>query len=432
MEEEIIDEPSHHPKGGRASRRGGRRRKPKGASAQPGREVGAQRLEELTRELFRLHDLNGNGLLEEIELVKLNEKIAILHHGNSTDTAEVRSKYRDLFRAKLDPNGQPVPYATFRRYAREYLDGLDADPEAQEMILEQFVAEAQSGRRAFELPSLVTESDFPFTGLLTCSTSGSGSAPITDSGSGREGTIAEVTQPSGPPCTLLEEISSKAGLANRVGQCSPAGAEPSLLYDGAVGKRSGADAATHTLTSCGHTRAVSGPAASGFAAVACCAVGQAQVSFDDCPVLDGTEGEYTTLPRDESVDERGSLLVRKQVMPLQKQAAASLPGSGAASAAATKDLDPQFASGGSCGDAPEDGAQPEKLRVEQRKIKLAADDIDLDDGSPRCNYGVPVECHLPTPGAETMAAGVAAGAQLLRGASAGPLAAYLPTGFAAA
>jgi len=131
-----------------------KRRKAKDMAKEPWVEVGIQRLEELTWELFRLHDLNGNDLLEENELITLNEKIAILHHGKDTDTAEVRCKYRDLFRAKFDPEGKPVPYPVFRAYAKELLNGLDTDPEAQEMILEQFVAEARSGRQAFDLDVL--------------------------------------------------------------------------------------------------------------------------------------------------------------------------------------------------------------------------------------------------------------------------------------
>merc|ERR1711869_57764 len=53
-------------------------------------------LEDLFRELFYLHDLNGNGLLEELELVKLNEKIAMLHHGMETDRNAVKQKYQGL------------------------------------------------------------------------------------------------------------------------------------------------------------------------------------------------------------------------------------------------------------------------------------------------------------------------------------------------
>eukprot|EP00929_Paragymnodinium_shiwhaense_P038866 TRINITY_DN2047_c0_g1_i3.p1 TRINITY_DN2047_c0_g1~~TRINITY_DN2047_c0_g1_i3.p1 ORF type:complete len:184 (-),score=17.49 TRINITY_DN2047_c0_g1_i3:554-1105(-) len=40
-----------------------------------------RRREQLLQRLFRLHDLSGNGMLEEVELTKLNEKIAMLHHG---------------------------------------------------------------------------------------------------------------------------------------------------------------------------------------------------------------------------------------------------------------------------------------------------------------------------------------------------------------
>lgn len=114
-------------------------------------DAAKHRLEALMEELFHLHDLNGDGVLDETELVKLNQKIAMLHYGGDTDLKAVTQKYKNLFRSKLDPNGQPVPYIKFRSYAQEVLDGLDGDPEAQEMILEQFVAEAQSGRQALGL-----------------------------------------------------------------------------------------------------------------------------------------------------------------------------------------------------------------------------------------------------------------------------------------
>jgi len=122
-------------------------------------EAEARRLEELTRELFKLHDLNDDGALDELELIKLNQKIAILHYGRDVDMVAVTDKYRGLFRAKLDPEGRPVPYERFRIYAKELLDGLDGDPEAQEMIMEQFVAEAQSGRQAFGFASQLSEED---------------------------------------------------------------------------------------------------------------------------------------------------------------------------------------------------------------------------------------------------------------------------------
>ncbi|CAE8593788.1 unnamed protein product [Polarella glacialis] len=111
------------------------------------KDLVAVHIESLIRELFSLHDLNGDGLLQESELVKLNEKIAILHHGPQVDAGAVRSRYVHLFRTKLDPSGRPVAYAKFREYVHEVLNGLDKDIEAQEMILEQFVAEAQCGRQ---------------------------------------------------------------------------------------------------------------------------------------------------------------------------------------------------------------------------------------------------------------------------------------------
>eukprot|EP00448_Togula_jolla_P032423 CAMPEP_0170632136 /NCGR_PEP_ID=MMETSP0224-20130122/35114_1 /TAXON_ID=285029 /ORGANISM="Togula jolla, Strain CCCM 725" /LENGTH=196 /DNA_ID=CAMNT_0010960723 /DNA_START=42 /DNA_END=632 /DNA_ORIENTATION=+ len=100
------------------------------------------KLEGLMSELFRLHDLNGNGFLEEVELVKLNEKIAILHRGSSTDRGAVRKRYSGIFRKRLDPEGQPVPYPPFREYMFEILDGLDPDLPTQAMIMEQLIAEA--------------------------------------------------------------------------------------------------------------------------------------------------------------------------------------------------------------------------------------------------------------------------------------------------
>mmetsp|Transcript_34939 Transcript_34939/g.99777 ORF Transcript_34939/g.99777 Transcript_34939/m.99777 type:complete len:226 (-) Transcript_34939:90-767(-) len=156
---ECLPCPEEHPQSPALAKTGSRRR----------REVAPERLDELTKELFRLHDLNDNGLLEELELIKLNEKIAILHHGKDTDVREVREKYRSLFRSKLDPHGLPVPFEIFHAYTREMVDSLDTDPEAQEMILEQFVAEANSGRQAFDFTSLVSESDPPIWGTKLAS-----------------------------------------------------------------------------------------------------------------------------------------------------------------------------------------------------------------------------------------------------------------------
>jgi len=114
------------------------------------------------QELFRAHDLNENGLLEELELIQLNKKMAMLHYGKDADLADVSAKYKDLFRSGLDPEGEPVPYATFRRYMAKVLTDIDPDRRAQIMIMEQFIAEALAARSAFHLPSLASVSDLPF------------------------------------------------------------------------------------------------------------------------------------------------------------------------------------------------------------------------------------------------------------------------------
>jgi len=119
-------------------------------------------LEQLTRELFKLHDLNGNGFLEEKELVQLNVKVALLHHGMDIDREAVKQKYRTLFRTKLNAEGKPVAYPVFRRYVFQVLDGIDRDPPAQEMIVEQFVAEAGSARATFHCASFASEADRSF------------------------------------------------------------------------------------------------------------------------------------------------------------------------------------------------------------------------------------------------------------------------------
>mmetsp|Transcript_25124 Transcript_25124/g.66448 ORF Transcript_25124/g.66448 Transcript_25124/m.66448 type:complete len:256 (-) Transcript_25124:50-817(-) len=124
-------------------------------------------LEAQIQELFRLHDLNANGVLEEEELVQLNAKVALLHYGRDVDMAAVKEKYRRLFREKLDPQGRPVPYAVFRRYVLTVLDGLDTDPVAQEMIVEQFAAEAKSARAVFHAPSFASSSDQSFTSKIS-------------------------------------------------------------------------------------------------------------------------------------------------------------------------------------------------------------------------------------------------------------------------
>lgn len=118
-------------------------------------EIRASHMEDFMQELFGLHDLDGNGLLEEHELIALNEQIALLHYGHKADIQQVRTKYQDLFRSQLDADGRPVRYSVFKKYAFEVLNALDADPFAQEMILEQFINEAQSARHAMDLPIVV-------------------------------------------------------------------------------------------------------------------------------------------------------------------------------------------------------------------------------------------------------------------------------------
>ena len=48
---------------------------------------------------FKLQDLNSNGWLEELELIELNEIIAVLHHGDDVDREVLQAKYRQLYRS---------------------------------------------------------------------------------------------------------------------------------------------------------------------------------------------------------------------------------------------------------------------------------------------------------------------------------------------
>lgn len=130
------------------------------------RAAQVQRVEELVEELFRMHDLNQNGVLEEVELIKLNEKIAMLHYGSDTDKNAIKEKFSNLFRAELDKDGRPVPYQKFRGYMLKLLDGIDRSKAAQELILEQFVEEAKSGRLAFHCHSFQSITDEPFRKMI--------------------------------------------------------------------------------------------------------------------------------------------------------------------------------------------------------------------------------------------------------------------------
>jgi len=124
-----------------------------------------EELEDGLQELFQKQDLKGNGVLEEWELIKLNQKIAMLHYGLGSKDAEkglIAQRYGELFRDKLDARGQPIVYPVFREYTLKQLDGVDLDPRAQVMIVDQWIAEAESGREAFRFSSMQSESDLPF------------------------------------------------------------------------------------------------------------------------------------------------------------------------------------------------------------------------------------------------------------------------------
>jgi len=129
----------------------------------------SDQIEERMRRLFHLQNLKGTGMLEEQELVRLNEKIAMLHYGKTTDKQVVRDKYKHIFRSKLDPDGKPVPYDRFRIYMLEVIEELDPDPLSQEMILGQLIQEAQIARQAFYQASFQSMSDLPYMPQLSVS-----------------------------------------------------------------------------------------------------------------------------------------------------------------------------------------------------------------------------------------------------------------------
>lgn len=91
--------------------------------------------------------------------MKLNEKIAMLHYGKGADKSAVKEKFTHIFRENLDKDGKPVEFPAFRDYTKKMLQQLDPSLPAQEMILEQFIAEAQSARAAFHCPSFASVTD---------------------------------------------------------------------------------------------------------------------------------------------------------------------------------------------------------------------------------------------------------------------------------
>lgn len=118
--------------------------------------------EGMLQELFRLHDLNGDGTVTETELVKLNQKIAQMHHGKDCDKDAVRQKFSAIFRRNLDANGRPVGYASFREHTVKMLRDFDPSQPAQEMILEQFITEARLARAAFHHSAFASFTDAEF------------------------------------------------------------------------------------------------------------------------------------------------------------------------------------------------------------------------------------------------------------------------------
>lgn len=159
-------------------------------------------LEARIRELFRLHDLNGNGTLEEDELVQLNAKVALLHYGHDVDMQAVKDKYRKLFREKLDSDGRAVSFAVFRRYLLEVLDGVDSDPSAQEMIAEQFTIEAQAARQVFHLPSFHSFSDAQYLATISPPARWSDASPVARFGANGSPLVGLETTPDEWPCDI--------------------------------------------------------------------------------------------------------------------------------------------------------------------------------------------------------------------------------------
>jgi len=105
-----------------------------------------EKTDELVEELFALHDISQDGTLSEDGLIRLNEKIAILHCGRDVDHGAVTAKYRKIFRRHLDPDGKPVTFPMFHSYMLAQLGQLDRDFMAQEMIMESLISEARLGR----------------------------------------------------------------------------------------------------------------------------------------------------------------------------------------------------------------------------------------------------------------------------------------------
>ena len=72
-------------------------------------------IDRLARELFLLHDLDGDGLLGEDELVQINLTIAVLHHGDNADLVHVEDSYRAMFREQFSPEGHDARFTSRRK-----------------------------------------------------------------------------------------------------------------------------------------------------------------------------------------------------------------------------------------------------------------------------------------------------------------------------
>eukprot|EP00931_Biecheleriopsis_adriatica_P061489 TRINITY_DN36971_c0_g1_i1.p1 TRINITY_DN36971_c0_g1~~TRINITY_DN36971_c0_g1_i1.p1 ORF type:complete len:737 (-),score=135.45 TRINITY_DN36971_c0_g1_i1:28-2214(-) len=171
------------------------------AAADNARREAQEHIDGLMKELFRLQDLNKNGLLEEEELVKLNQKIAMLHYGRDSkdaDRQKVETKYRNHFREHLDPEGKPVDYEKFKDYMGRILNGIDPDPRVHEMTLEQWIAEAESGRAAFFCASMSSQSDFEFLQNMSFRESKVFGAPPPTAGSSMSARTGNCLSPGGP------------------------------------------------------------------------------------------------------------------------------------------------------------------------------------------------------------------------------------------
>lgn len=99
--------------------------------------------------LFDIHDFNGNGLLDLDELIAINVIIARLRYGNKTDTFAVETRYRNMYWRSLSPSGRPVDRTGFITYTLGVLADMDEDFNAQELIMEQFIAEAEAARNIY-------------------------------------------------------------------------------------------------------------------------------------------------------------------------------------------------------------------------------------------------------------------------------------------